>query len=158
MYQSSSYVCPWSKSNLDYPYLIFWSAKNTSFIRSGEGGASSFCVCRHAWATSPLIIIDYFKSYSETMASTITPPLPPKINFFKKILKFKLKKSKDKCLEEQKDSYEKNGPFLPRSPNSLYISLILDRLVPHASSNADVTKLPPMFSSCIILTDENPFC
>jgi len=35
----------------------------------------------------------------------------------------------------------------PRSPNLLYISLIFKRFVPHASSSAPVTKLPPIFSS-----------
>lgn len=37
----------------------------------------------------------------------------------------------------------------PRSPNLLYISLSLDRFVPHASSSAAVTKLPPIFNSYI---------
>lgn len=41
---------------------------------------------------------------------------------------------------------------LPRSPILLYISLIVDLFIPHASSNAEEIRLPPMLSSCPIDT------
>lgn len=44
----------------------------------------------------------------------------------------------------------------PRSPNLLYISPIFNRFVPHASSSAVVTKLLPIFSSCMnCITNQN---
>lgn len=54
--------------------------------------------------------------------------------------------------ELEKHSLESRHLSLPRSPILLYISLSLDRFVPHASSSDEVTKPPPMLSSCIIST------
>lgn len=56
---------------MDKSNLIFRSAENTSLIRSGEGGASNVCVCRHSWATSPLTKIDYFLGWTKTSQKEI---------------------------------------------------------------------------------------